>query len=112
MPDPVQTTVSLPDRIEAALGPDAELNTDIAEAVGIHLGSLGRALPYTASVDAALSLLDGVGVLLHLGDITADGLPLAHVGDPSPGGGEGKGIARTLALSLCAAAIRCKESRR
>ncbi len=40
---------------------------------------------YTASLDAAMTLLNGSGVLLGLSDIGADGLPLARVGRSDTG---------------------------
>lgn len=103
-----QSTASLVERIEAARGADRDLDFAIAAAVGWPDSphSHQHARRYTESLDAALALLSGRGVLLHLGDITADGLPFAHVGNPAPGGGEGKGIAATLPLALCAAVLR------
>jgi hypothetical protein len=64
----------------------------------------------TSSLDAALTLVygDGGGLLLHLSDIGADGLPIATVTRRTDRVDEHSGIARTLALSVCAAALRAR----
>ena len=78
-------------------------------------------LHYSASLDAAMSLIDNFGVLMHLSDIGADGLPLARVGCPGLDGVPiFVGIASCimtdtapcagLALALCAAAIRARAT--
>jgi hypothetical protein len=75
---------------------------------------------YTASLDAAMTLLDQYGVLLHLSDIGADGLPYARVGRPDLDEapiftGISSGVAKDatptsgLALALCAAALRARS---
>lgn len=62
---------------------------------------------FTSSLDAAMTLVDGV--LLNLSDIGADGLPYAVVGNPVDAT-EGRGIARTLPLTLAAAALRARAT--
>ncbi|MET0439148.1 MAG: hypothetical protein ABW043_16810 [Devosia sp.] len=126
---------------ERAMGPDRELDADIHIAVLVpadarrvdRLGgcvgyvasdglyrSARDALRYTASIDAAMTLLDQYGVLMHLSDIGADGLPYARVGrpdlfeEPNIFTGISSGIAKDatptsgLALALCAAALRAR----
>lgn len=61
-------------------------------------------------IGQAFGLLHG-RVLLHLSDISADGLPAAHVagGERSAMGAEGKAYgAATLAATLVAAILRCE----
>lgn len=60
---------------------------------------------YTISLDAARSLSNWV--LLHLGDIGADGLPYAVLGDPSQTPPkEATGIGATIELALCIAGVK------
>ncbi len=60
---------------------------------------------YTTSLDAARSISDWV--LIFLGDIGADGLPYAVLGDPSmTPPGEVNGIGATIELALCIAGIK------
>jgi hypothetical protein len=76
---------------------------------------------YTASIDAAMALLDQYGVLMQLSDIGADGLPLARVGRPDLDGesiftGISSGVSMQatplsgLSLALCAAALRARAA--
>jgi len=124
---------ALAGRCEAATGADRELDAAIAEMVGWRRykyddkndhscrDSRTPAPAYTASLDAAMSLIDNFGVLMHLSDIGADGLPLARVGCPGLDGVPiFVGIASCimtdtapcagLALALCAAAIRARAT--
>lgn len=57
------------------------------------------------SLDAAMKLVPEV--LLHLGEIDADGLPYACCGNPS-NSTEGKGTGRTPAQALAVAALRAR----
>lgn len=115
----------LAERIERAEGPDRALDAEIALAVGLDIGRSkahpqdNRLPAYTGSVDAAMSLLDGVGILMQLSDIGADGLPLARVGCPGLADAPiFTGIASCimtntspvagLAMALAAAAIRAR----
>lgn len=112
--------VELADRVEKASGPDRELDGDIF--LAIRPSSRGRifnAPKYTASLDAAMTLADGIGVLMALSDIGADGLPLARVARPDIDGGPiYSGIASCimtdtapvagLAIAVCAAALRAR----
>lgn len=126
-----EAMVALAERCEWAPGPDRELDeliaAEIAGAVREYQPHLGRAayyhesgspwmyvnVPepgYTASLDAAMTLMDRYGVLLHLSDIGADGLPLCNIGD-SVTGREFKGIGTAnLALAICAASLRARAN--
>jgi hypothetical protein len=64
-------------------------------------------MPFSTSLDAAMVLVNRVGILLHLSAIGGDGLPLAEVGNPGSAL-EAKGFGPTLPLALCAAAIRLR----
>lgn len=133
--------VELAAKVEQASGPDRELDALIAATARtgtehawamkypawlaaadgrVHLEKNGpsfEAPAYTASLDAAMKLLDGVGVMMHLSDIGADGLPLARVGNPETAE-VFNGIASCimtdtaptagLALALCAAALKAR----
>jgi hypothetical protein len=115
-------------RCEQATGPDRELDVAIARSLGVTVwkrndedtGNYETTYwKYTASLDAAIALLDGHGVLMHLSDIGADGLPYARVGCPNLDDVPiCSGIASCtltttsnvagLALALCAAALRAR----
>lgn len=63
---------------------------------------------YSRSLDAARTLANDK-ILVQLSDIGADGLPLAVLADPSTTPtGEWQGIAATLPLAWCAAALRSR----
>lgn len=98
--------LALADRVEKLIGPDREVDAEIAACLRIGTehkwafnypewegradgrvylekgGPSFAACAYTASLDAAMTLLGKHGVLMHLSDIGADGLPLARVGRP------------------------------
>lgn len=112
-------------RCEDATGPDRELDADIWCVCGIAGGQgvivHGSQPAYTASLDAAMTLLDRHGILMHLSDIGADGLPLARVGRPELDAAPiFSGIASCimtdtspvagLALALTAAALRARAA--
>ena len=109
-------TNELTTRIEAATGPDRALDYDIAYLTGIYFRNGGKALAYTASIDAALTLVP-------------EGWRLANLSQYDPGDAKstcslvrmeaGYGalvknrrwaVAATPALALCIAALRAKEA--
>lgn len=128
--------IELAERCEKARGPDPELDAEIASAVltdpcevrlegspvAIQMwrypdGSVGSALRFTASLDAALSLVRRTRCFIAaLSDIAADGLPgccLCVSTDPvrevwgvSAGGGNGPD--ERLARAATAAALRAR----
>lgn len=122
--------VELATKVEQASGPSIALEQEIAMAIygaqasdvaGITFidGHVFRVPAYTASLDAAMTLVDGIGVLMALSDIGADGLPLARVARPDIDGGPiCSGIASCimtetapvagLAIAVCAAALRAR----
>ena len=113
--------VELAERCEQASGPNRGLDLAIALMLGERglNGSINISKPRTASLDAAMTLVDGVGVLMALSDIGADGLPLARVARPDIDGGPiCSGIASCimtdtapvagLAIAVCAAALRAR----
>ena len=123
-----QEYASLAERCEGATGPDRELDAEIFAAVRpgpdwAHQSSSANrvwARHYTASLDAAMSLVDDCAVLVALGEMLHDGLPGARVGRPDLAGapifsGTAHGVmVRTpittqLALALCAAALKARS---
>jgi len=60
---------------------------------------------YTASVDAALTLVAGTGVLITLSEIKGDGMPMCVVGNPETAE-LFEAVANTMPLALVAAALR------
>lgn len=110
----------LVERVEALAGPCRVVDRAIWFALQDEMtGDPLYGPQFTASIDAAMKLLNNVGILMHLSDIGADGLPLARVGcpglddapifvgiascimtDTSPVAG--------LAMSLTAAALRAR----
>lgn len=105
--------LALAERCEVAKGSDRELDQDIHEIVVIESALTGTIYPYskkyTASIDAALTLVpEGGGFLLAASatDAKAD-VCTTMLGDPEaiwfPGG-----RAKTPALALCAAALRAR----
>ena len=111
--------LELAERCEQASGPDRELDLALARVqrvVVLQRNDDDTAnvetthWHYTASIDAALTLVNRYGVLLHLSDIGADGLPLCNVGDCETGR-EFKGVGTAnLALAVCAAALRIRAA--
>ena len=123
---------ALASRVEQAEGADRELDALIFRAIGAPLpdkfGPLSIDLEwdetgtsalmavgemqvcftppaYTASIDAALTLLDKIAVLISLSEIKGDGLPEAIIGNPETSE-IFKGYASTMPLALCAASLR------
>lgn len=104
-------------RCEQATGPDRELDAAIYIVVvrgenpadfRINPQFAAYIPKYTASLDAARSISDAM--LIHASDIGADGLPMVGlVADTSTSPPiEHTGIARTLELAWCAAALRAR----
>ena len=94
----------LADKIEALEGPDRETDHAIHYALGLSGGSKF----YTASLDAAMTLVPEQAVWL-----------VRWAGEENEAGatvGEGedyyKAIGKTPALALCAAALRAREANR
>ncbi|MFS0736964.1 hypothetical protein ABC347_07930 [Sphingomonas sp. 1P06PA] len=123
--------LDLADRVEGLEGPDRDIDREIMALLRLppdYAADWGpqdncRPAPfaYTASIDAAIALLDQYGVLLHLSDIGADGLPLARVGRPDldqvpifTGISSQIALKATpasgLAIALCAAALRARAA--
>lgn len=93
-------------RIEAAEGADRALDYDIAHLTGDHFRNGGKAPAYTASIDAALTLVPE-GYDWSLDNFDGDrGRPHAWVCKDGP---FYNATAATPALALCAAALRAKE---
>lgn len=85
-------------RLEAATGPDRELDAEIADAVEFDPTCL-HSPAYTASIDAAMTLVPpdtGIWGVAKLGDQYT-----AHAGNPDHEGA-------TPALALCIAALRAR----
>lgn len=107
--------------LEAADGPSRELDAEIANLLGLTTsywpgkeweyrdGGEWRPLPaYTTSLDAARSLSDWV--LIHAGDISADGLAQVILGNPATTPvGEVEGIHQRLEIAWCIAALKTRE---
>ena len=115
--------MELASRVAEAKGPDWQLDREIFDALRIvpsrdHFPVYPH-YAYTASLDAAMTLVNGVGVLMNLSDIGADGLPMARVGCPQFDGAPiFTGIASCimtktapvagLAMALTVAALRAR----
>jgi hypothetical protein len=102
-------------RVEAASGPDRELDLAIAEAAGVKHGHTcddngiihpcwGNVLRYSASLDAAVSLVPGGMAWTVLAISGAE--PATH--SPSAVVSRYHALAATPALALCAAALRAR----
>lgn len=90
-------------RCEAATGPDNALERDIRKALGIYHTVSASKSHFTASLDAAMSLVpEGAKVTTQ------------NFGGPGPmvlvEPNERFRSAKTLALALCAAALRARAS--
>ena len=96
-------------RIEAASGADRGLDWEIHLHDGLAgVGMYGDHPPYTASIDAALSLVPD-GWRLSISNMCGPGwFAGLHETD---GYGEGYGRAATPALALCAAALKERKAR-
>jgi hypothetical protein len=122
------TLAALIERVEKATGPDRELDAEVGALVlknGCIRETEGRRFQiqphprrYTASIDAAVSLVSD-WVIASLGDLVADGLPGAVLlvdTDPvkhTTGVGYGARESGCLARALVAAALRARmESER
>jgi hypothetical protein len=100
--------MELADKIEALDGPDRGVDLLIMRHVMNIGGEAADAKPYTASIDAAMTL-----VPLEL----QSALSLVVQGDQNQAiiyregdGVAGRGDANTLSLAICAAALRAKEN--
>jgi hypothetical protein len=124
--------LELAERCEQATGPDCELNREVAQAAGWRKGgkvwALGSSLQgwappgapskdlrldvphYTASLDAAMTLVPEGWYLGDLTQCNEDDVPqacLTEIDEPCRDAGAS---ASTLALSLCAAALRARAA--
>lgn len=98
-------------RCEAATGPDRALDYDIAHFVTRSHMATGNAPHYTASIDAAMALVDK-RALYAFGDME-EGV-FGRLCWPQPDGGYGGGYheanAATVPLAICAAALRARAA--
>lgn len=111
--------VKLAERCEAASGADRELDREIAVAVGhpwdyaADWGSRGHerpvAFPYTASIDAAMTLIKDCDVLITLSEIKGDGMPYCVIGNPCTAE-TFSAVADTMPLAICASALRARAT--
>lgn len=129
---PKDALLALADRCEKATGPKrildaliewpevfepARISPDVAGQISVYWNDdrfcrSGRVPLYTRSLDAAMTLKDGVGVLIALSEIKGDGMPHCVIGNPETAR-LFSGVAATPALALCAAALRAiADSRR
>jgi hypothetical protein len=104
------TLLALAERCEQAAGPDAGLDlaiwTTLLDTPGFQPPSPWRT-DYTASIDAAVTLVpEGCGYQIISG-FDEDGLTHASVYVPEIDNGE-RGDSATAALALCAAALRAR----
>lgn len=103
----------LADRCEAASGADRAIDYDIAHLTGDHFRNDGKAPTYTASIDAALTLLKP-NEFWRVGNDGDGPDPSSFRATISDTDGEWidwhYGTAATPALALCAAALRAKEN--
>jgi uncharacterized protein YmfQ (DUF2313 family) len=105
---------ALIERVEAASAPDREIDLFIMRWVENIGGDASNAEPYTASIDAAMTLLPGpdwewsleVQVGHHVSRESECMIAIAKVGDPMRGW---ESTAATTALALCAAALRARK---
>lgn len=112
--------LELADRCEAASGPDRAIDGAIREALGlpdrhriangmvIDGYGFGTPIPeYTASLDAAMTLVDLDQGFDLIGPMQGSGLWQAGCGED----GREQADAATPALALCAASLRARASR-
>ena len=115
----------LADKIEALEGPSREVDAEIAIAVGRTLQVWregGHSMPgywaddppptYTASLDAAMTLVPEGFYKSFAAIRFGDGLPFAEVVERKPPERIFSAYAATPALALCAAALRAREANR
>ncbi len=132
--DNATALLALAARCEAATGPDRELDAAIwlASVIGAtreqwdytheasgrlcHMDETRDAsrrliiVPaYTASLDAAMTLVGNVGVLITLSEIKGDGMPMCVVGTPE-NANIYMAVAQTMQTALCAAALRARAA--
>jgi hypothetical protein len=101
MTPPKDKLLELAERCEAAAGPDDALDWSIAEAIGCAPG-----LPYSASLDAAMTLVPE-GWDVRMG--SNSGAPWAQCKRTRPLVDCHNGAATTLPLAICAAALRSRS---
>jgi hypothetical protein len=113
---------------EAAEGGDTVLDKAIAQALGWRLvvqqhddgvsdydwkSPEGAVCPwypsFTRSIGAALTLKEGIGVLITLSEIKGDGMPHCVIGNPATAE-LFEAVAATPALAICAAALRARDT--
>lgn len=105
--------VEIAERCEQADGPTREIDIEIGRAIHPDLEWYKETVrwnadQYTASLDAAVSLLPaGLRWLCGSGDGTVGRPPWANVG--MPGAADVHVTARTLPLAICAAALRARQ---
>jgi hypothetical protein len=112
----VTALLDLAERCEKAEGPDRKLNRDIAQAVEGEVypaWSIFNSSRYTASVDAALTLVPE-GYLLGLTNVADGAAPdfskatalVARLPDEQTQ----PAVAASMALAICAAALRARAA--
>lgn len=104
------------ERLEKATGPDRELDYDLRIIDQPHtVGSLGlKSLPYTASIDAALTLTPEL-VFIEIKTGTQTGRhrfewPIVVCGNQKTGKRIWRGQAATLPITLCIAALKARHA--
>jgi hypothetical protein len=115
MTDPA-TLLALAERCEQAAGPDKELDFTIDDFMlkyGAETDCIRNpryVLPYTASLDAAVTLVpEGWRYDLTNGDLISEEKPAARL-TPDFAGPCFNGYARTVPLALCIAALRARAA--
>lgn len=98
-------TPSLIERLLAAKGADMELDTEIHEAVHGPIGKLERPKRYTASLDAAMTLIPGHCAFEVRREITFACCATVYGQDT-----HADVDAATLPLALCIAALRARTT--
>jgi hypothetical protein len=107
------TIASLADMIEKLTGPDREVDEEISLAFGCFPYSEDRSgnlsgidcPAYTASLDAAMSLMPEEWLLVTLSEIAGEGMCYARLGNPFHSL-DSEATGNTLVLALTAACIR------
>lgn len=109
MPDKVKPVISpdLIERVRNATGPDREIDWDVDEALTGEVPDFHGCPRYTASIDAALALVERVlpGWQIAMGTCGEDDIPWACLTEPDDDCRDFPASAPTIPLALIAALL-------
>lgn len=106
--------MTLIERLEALSGPNFAIEQEIVRIVNPQATRLTTSPPYTASIDAALTLVpegnEGAGVEWNVESWTGNGIHAPHIRATAWVAGAKRAYGATPAIALCIASLRARSA--